>query len=179
MAKWMVLIGALGLLLGCASIPEPEGPDDSLVIGYLALDFPDGFFEENKRTIESLITLSFINETRGRSFRLTTKEGWFQFLSNGTDSYLYDYYEYKSSSGSVRGQLQKKFAVRPRCVYYLGHLTITYNRPKLSTQGSLDPRTQYWDYDRSSSFSYNDEEVRNYLEFEDPASPWLAYEVQH
>jgi hypothetical protein len=58
MKQCLLAIGVAALLGSCASIPAPESPDDSLVIGYMALDFPDGYFEEGRRTIASGINLS-------------------------------------------------------------------------------------------------------------------------
>jgi hypothetical protein len=176
--RWFVLIvGVLSLLAGCASLPVPESPEDSLVIGYFVLDFPDGFFEQNRHTFTSGVTLNFINETTGKKFWLITSEGYFQFLSNGTDSYAFESYKLETSNGSVNGGIDKKFAAKPHSVLYLGQLTLIYAKPKKTYKTSMDLKTVYWEFQNSSNFAYNEEELRGYLQGKDPQCPWLEYEV--
>ena len=177
MSKWLFPIAAVPFLLACASIPAPEGPDDSLVIGCFTLDFPDGFFDQTKRTITSGVTLNFINETTGKKFWITTSDGFYQFLSNGTDSYLFDSYHLQSSGGSVGGEFNKNLPLKPHCVVYLGHMTVIYAKPQKTHKTSMDEKTVYWNYERSVKMLFNEGELRTYLSSKDPQSPWLDYEV--
>jgi hypothetical protein len=172
-----LIVGVLSLMAGCASVPVPEGSDDTLVIGNFVLDFPDGFFDQNRRTIKSGVTLNFINESTGKKFWVLTSDGYFQFLSNGTDWYTFDSFSSKPSGYTVGGEIKKKFAVQPHSVAYLGQLTLIYAKPKQTYKTSMDQKTVYWDFEKSSNFAYNEEELRGYLQGEDPQCPWLEYEV--
>ncbi len=179
MNRWLLLVAVLPLLSACASIPAPEGPDDSLVIGYFALDFPDGFFDQNRRTITTGITLSFVNQTTGRKFSITTSNGYYQFLSNGADSYTFASYKVQSDRATIQSAVNKTFAAKPRSVVYLGHLTVVYSKPKATHQTSMDQKTNYWNFDTSADFAYKDGELVGYLRDKDPENPWLEYEVVH
>src|SRR3989304_8102826 len=101
--KYVLLMASLIFALSsCASIPAPEKADDSLVIGHLVLDFPDGFFEQPSRTIESGVMLHLVNTTKQTRFSLLTSGGYFRFLSHGADEYLLKGYEFsKRESGVV------------------------------------------------------------------------------
>ncbi len=177
MNRWLLLVAVLPLLSACASIPAPEGPDDSLVIGYFALDFPDGFFDQNRRTITTGITLSFVNQSTGRKFSITTSNGYYQFLSNGADSYTFASYKVQSDRATIQSKIDKTFAAKPRSVVYLGHLTVIYAKPKATHETSLDQKANYWNFETSANFAYKEEELRSYLRDKDPENPWLAYEV--
>jgi hypothetical protein len=177
MNRWLLLVAVLPLLSACASIPSPESPDDSLVIGYFALDFPDGFFDKGRRTITSGVTLNFVNQTTGRKFWITTSNGYYQFLSNGTDSYTFASYKIESDRATVQSTVDKTFATKPRSVVYLGHLTLIYAKPKQTHKTSMDQKSNYWNFDTTANFLYNEGELRSYLREKDPDSPWLEYEV--
>jgi len=183
MTKWMLLVAVMPLLFSCASMPAPEGPDDSLVIGYFALDFPEGFFEQSKRTFTSGVTLNIKNETTGGRFRLTTSKGYFQFLSNGSDSYLIEEYSFQERDQSgrygVKGEVNRKFSTRTHSVVYLGHLTVVYTKPKATHKTSADLKSNYWAFKTSDDFKYNEGELLSYLRDKDPECPWLEYEVVH
>lgn len=183
MNRWLLLVAVLPLLAACASIPTPESPDDSLVIGYFALDFPDGFFAQSRRTFTSGIGLLIKNETTGRKFRLTTSNGYFQFLSNGTDGYTIMEYSLKerdpSGMYSVGGKLDRSFSTRTRSVVYLGHQTIVYSKPKNMYRSSGDSKENYWNFEKSNRHTYNEGQLLSYLVDAAPESPWLQYEVVH
>jgi len=177
MKKRLLIVAVFILSFSCASTPYPEGPDDSLVIGYLALDFPDGFFEQNRRTITSGITLTFVNQASGRKFGVTTSNGYFQFLSNGTDSYNFASYKVQSDRATIQSSVNKRFDTKPHSVVYLGHLTVIYSKPKQTHRASMDLKTRYWNYETSAKFDYSEEQLRTHLEDQDPESLWLEYEV--
>ena len=177
MRRHLLLLGVLLLCFSCASLPSPKGPNDSLVIGYLALDFPDGFFEHSKRAITTGINLKFLNETTGKSFWVSSSDGYFQFRSNGTDSYSLESFKVETSTGSIgETPVRRKLITRPHSLIYLGHLTVTYVRPTRKSMTS-DQQTACWDFAISSKLAHNEEELRAYLLSVDPGSPWLGYEI--
>lgn len=178
MKKRIAILGLLPLLLSCASFPEPEAPENSLVIGYLVLDYPDGYFEHGRRTFTSGITVNLTNQASGRKFWLTTSNGFFHFLSNGTDSYTLDTYKLSVEGATSEGRLKRSFTTKPHSVVYLGHLTLTYAHPQKKVS-NLDTKLVYWDYEFSSSFKYNEGDLQTYLQSRDPDGPWQEYEVVH
>ena len=94
--KKMFLAGLIALLLiSCAGIPEPEESGNSLIIGSIILDFPDGFFDGASTTITRSIKVKLLNTTKKRSFTLSTIDGYFYFLTNGTDSYVLESFEFE------------------------------------------------------------------------------------
>ncbi len=176
--KQAVLVFCILAALGaCASFPQPEGEGNSLVIGYLALDFPDGYFNRPARTIRSGIRLHLRNESRQTDFSLMTSSGYYYFLSNGTDSYSLESYEYEDTAERAklgRSKIDLKFEITPGKVVYLGHLTISYKIPKL-TLDSLEKKTYRFEVD--SSVRWEKEETLLYIVGRDPDSRWLEYEV--
>jgi hypothetical protein len=177
MKKWLLLAGLLPFLGACTSVPDPLDPEDCLVIGYFALDFPDGFFDQPKRTITSGVTMNFTNETTGNKFWLITSRGYFQFLSNGKDWYTIDSFKIETADGSIESAWNRKFAPKPHSVFYLGHLTLFYAEPKRTYKTSMGQRMVYWDFKTSSNLVYNEGELRSYLQNKGARSPWLEYAV--
>jgi hypothetical protein len=180
MKKWLALPGVLlllSLLLSCASSPAPENPEDSLVIGYFVLDYPDGYFDKPKRTFSSGITIYLTNQSTGRSFWVSTSGGYYQFLSNGTDTYSLDRYKHVVEGSTTSGTFNRRFTAKPHSVVYLGHSTLTYARPRQSVK--TDVKVIYWEFDTSHSGAFKDDEVLSYLKEKDPESPWLEYQIVH
>ena len=82
-----VALSCLLLLGSCAGVPRPENDQSTLVIGSFILDYPDGLFEYNARTIPVGVYVTVRNNTKDSTFDLRTNDGgYFYFLSNGSDS---------------------------------------------------------------------------------------------
>ena len=88
MKRFLLLLGLVIALVSCAGLPKPKSEGDSLVIGSLILDFPDGFFDRSPKKFDTNVRLFFKNTTRNKSFTLGTAGGYFCFLTNGTDEYV-------------------------------------------------------------------------------------------
>ncbi len=100
--KYLLLALALAIgLSACAGIPEARNPGDCLVIGHLALEFPDGFLGRPPRTIASNLLLHLRDLTTNRRFVCTAMNGYFYFRGNGADEYRLEryVYSYQYSSG--------------------------------------------------------------------------------
>jgi hypothetical protein len=172
------------LLTSCGSLPKPQaGSDQSLVIGSFRLDFPDGYFKDPPRGIDSGIAMDIANQTKGSSFTVVTgKGGYFYFLSNGTDEYLIKSFQYDETStitgGTSRlsGTVGTMFKSSPRCVVYLGHTALRYMKPKLEDQGMTKPGSveSSWNYAVSQSREDRRDELRTFLENSD----WAGYEMR-
>jgi hypothetical protein len=180
MKQAILAICALAALSSCASmpVPEPEGEGDSLVIGYFALDFPDGYFNYPPRKIVDRIQLIFLNETRKTRFSLTTSAGYYCFLANGTDDYSLESYGYEDVGAQARlgpAKVDWKFGITPGKVVYLGHLTISYKSEKMKVEASSERRSSSFDVD--SSYRWEEEATLQYIETLNPESRWLDCEL--
>jgi len=170
------------LILSCASIPQPHTPDDTLVIGSLVLDFPDGFFDYPPRTITSGIELVITNKTEGYAFSVRTfKDGYFCFVSNGHDSFSLDRFSYERKEQSwqqvtLKSALGIPVTLSPGRVRYLGKLTIAYRRPQRKNIATGD-RTNIWQFEPSVSGENQKQQMIEYLRTLDPNSQWLSYEI--
>jgi len=184
MKRLALLAGILVLLAssaGCASLPKPKGEGSSLVIGSLVLDFPDGFFDLPKRRIEGALAVNFRNVTTGRKFSLLTERGgMFCFLSNGSDEFLLESYEYKEQSGAggyTMGvtPLNLKIPTTTDKVIYLGHITAIYAKPTLYRESGSGGGT--WKFDDSYALNWDKDAVLAYILKKQPESQWLTREV--
>jgi len=179
MKRMLLAAAALLLVLGCTSLPAPEGVKNSLVVGRIALDFPDGFFDRPARTLQARIKMDFLNLASGSKFTVYTSDGYFFFLSNGSDTYRLLSYA-SSAEGGGGGYtigpatINKVVPMQPGRVMYLGDLTITYAQPKKTESRSSGT---YWDFDVSRKLDWNPDELERFIRDMDPESPWLEREV--
>jgi hypothetical protein len=183
MKRLLLLAGVLVLLASsasCASLPKPKGEGSSLVIGSLVLDFPDGFFDEAPRKIEGALTVNFRNVTTDRTFSCFTERGGiFCFLTNGSDEFLLESYEYMQGVGATSysiGETPLKLKILPTAdkVIYLGHITITYSKPAMVGQVN---ENSSWNFKRSIALNWDKDSVLAYIVKKQPKSEWLTREV--
>ena len=146
---WSALVVLL-TLGACAGMPEPEEAENSLVIGSLVLDYPDGFFDMKPCCFTRGVKLTILNTTTNRRFTLTTDDGYFYFLSTPV----------------------------PDSLVYLGHITITYSAPDQVSKERLGRKTtRYWDYDVSAKVDFTTDALLDYIRETEPESSWLTYEL--
>jgi hypothetical protein len=182
MKRFILMAGIAVLLFSCASLPEPESQGDSLVIGNLILDFPDGFFNQSRRTITSGVNIRLANLTKGTKFMLTTSPpGYFFFLTNGTDEFELESFEYRTEALGGRynlGRTPMEIRIRntPDKVIYLGHIKRSYTLPKLVKSNMEGSRTS-WNFEVKWSGTWDQEALRLYIAEISPDSPWLTHEV--
>jgi hypothetical protein len=178
---WAAL-AALLALGACAGMPEPDEAENTLVIGSLVLDFPDGFFGQSPRSFAYNVKLNIRNATTGKRFTLTTSDGYYYFLSSGRDMYVLEGYEYYVEMTNHRYNISRNIGmtIAPEAgkLYYLGHITITYGSPELVSRDlSGGEKTTYWDFDISSNTEYKPGAVKLYIREKDPDCCWLTYEL--
>ena len=178
---WSALVVLL-TLGACAGMPEPEEAENSLVIGSLVLDYPDGFFDMKPCCFTRGVKLTILNTTTNRRFTLTTDDGYFYFLSNGTDEYVLVGYEYtkRTDKGeyNVGREVGRSFTPVPDSLVYLGHITITYSAPDQVSKERLGRKTtRYWDYDVSAKVDFTTDALLDYIRETEPESSWLTYEL--
>jgi len=179
--KALFLVAVLGVL-SCAGIPKPETPQDTLVVGSFVLDFPDGFFDDPPRAITSGIELTITNTTKDSSFSVRTgPNGYYSFLSNGSDSFSLTsfFYEEKTLSSrraTIHGTLDMPFETNAGQVRYVGKVTVIYQRPQRTYKNTGD-RTIYWAFEPSVSSANCRDEMIEYIKSMDPECEWLSRDV--
>jgi hypothetical protein len=177
---WLVVVAVV--LAGCASLPRPESEDNSLVVGYLVLDFPDGFFADRPRTVSDGVQVSFINTTQQREFTVRTTDGYFCFLSNGSDDYVMKTYKYETRSNSGHtttvggGEIMREISTEPGKVVYLGHITVVYGSPKRTRSLGGDAQS-FWSFDVKADSRWDLDSLHEYLVRRDSRGDWLEREV--
>ena len=167
-----------GVLCSCAGLPPPENEGNCLVVGYLADDYPDAFFDRGPRTIVHGMTLRLTNLTQNRKFTARTNGGYFYFLSNGTDEYQLESYEYQIEQSGAKyssgGNLRWKFKAAPGKILYLGHATVV-NKDLRQVKEAPDGRTHTFHYAQSRDLQWKDDEMLGFVRDRDAKGSWLGY----
>ncbi len=180
MKRFLLLLGLVIALVSCAGLPKPESEGDSLVIGSLILDFPDGFFNLSPRKFDRSVRLLFWNTTQGESFTLSTAGGYFCFLTNGTDEYVLKTFEIKKmriidTIYSFGGDpIDFKISTVPDKVIYLGHILFTYTEAEFAKRKG---ETRYYNYESSVSVAWHRDAMVQYIEQAQKDSPWLDVKI--
>ena len=181
MKKFLLVAGIVALLFACASFPEPEGQGNSLVIGSFVLDFPDGFFREPPCKFTSGVTIHVVNVTKNTNFTLTTSHpGYFYFLTNGSDEFKLDSWEFETKVATRTYRLNRnpmglKIEPAPDKVIYLGHIAILYLKPKIAR--AYGDQSSTWDYKNDVSARWDKEALLQFIRDKAPESQWLDREV--
>ena len=172
--RCLLLLVAAFLVL-CAGLPKPSNDSDTLVIGSLVLDYPDGFFGEPARTIDYPINLEIMNSSTGSVLNLVTKSGgYFYFLTNGRDNFVLTGYSYMTTeyhtTYSARNTLSYQITVEPGCVQYLGHIKVKTIEMRKETD--LNRHTT-WTSKISMSKENKLDDAKKYLQDNGQGTPWL------
>jgi hypothetical protein len=180
--KKLLLTGLIALLLmGCVGMPEPEGSGDSLIIGSLLLDFPDGFFDGAPTTVTRSIKVRIQNTSTKKHFTVSTIDGYFYFLTNGTDSYILESFEFnkevkiKNTIYTLGRDIDRTITPVMNSLIYLGHITFTYYVPediRVDSRGG----DETWHFDVSFDVKYKNEATLDFIREINPESSWLSYE---
>ncbi len=179
----IILCGFLLLgILSCAGFPKPRGESDSLIIGNLMLDFPDGFFNKGKALVRSGIVIVVVNDTTKEKQSLITSDGYFRFSTNGVDEYRVESFEYTEKDmnreyGIGPVPLKIRISGQGGKIIYLSHMLVTYQRPKAGAYKSgKDSRlSSSWDYEVKLDSSWRDEEAAKYIQEKDGDNAWADY----
>jgi len=201
--KNLLLAVALALgLSACATIPQPKSAGDSLVIGNLVLQFPDGFLGQPARTVGSYLLLHFRDVTTNTRFVRLAVDGYFYFRGNGSDEYRLESYEYSNQDYGgdyyLNDSIRQSFSAVPGKLVYVGQIAVRYEKPRISNRVTFAEATifddsgmsdhfptmhqtlsVFWQYDRTFDRRWDDSAVIAYLQRKDPHSPWLQAELTH
>jgi hypothetical protein len=192
-----VLVVFAGFLAACATLPAPRSAQDSLVVGRLVLDFPNGFFDQSPRIVGSDILLHFYLPAEHRHVSVLTSNGYFRFRTRGTGEVILTGYDFSRRGYRAFYQLSdrftERFTTKPHEVVYLGQITVNYTDPRrvdrvgigyesYGAQARIGSRMgesrvqSYWDFARSINHSWDKQKVIGYLQ-KNPHSPWLSYQI--
>jgi hypothetical protein len=174
-----VLLMAL-FVSSCATLAKPESPPDSFVIGSLVLDFPDGFFTEAPRTIDSGVTVEITNKTRGTRFALLTSAGgYFSFVGNGGNQYSIESYRFSGKTKTevlpLEGKISYLFTATSHTVDYVGHFTVRYGKPRQLEDKSADAKSGHlWQFEIAQGYDTRPAAVRESL----ANTAWASFPLQ-
>lgn len=184
MKRNLFLLVIIVTLVSCAGLPKPKEDSDSLIIGYFELDFPDGFFDKTPRKIKNCIRLHFINLNTKKKFSVLTSNGYFCFLSNGKDDFLFLTFQYHKDEGlktySIHEKkIRRKITNLPHKIIYTGHLIYTFTKPGIiDTENFGGETTRHFRYRESISGESNKKALLEYIHEKQLSSPWLNYEIE-
>jgi len=171
-------------ILSCVGFPEPEGEGDSLVIGSLILDFPDGLYDNTVQKIDMNVRVTFRNVTRNQRFHVYTKRGgYFYFPTNGSDDYILEGFrilktEVDETVHSFSDQpVGLKIANSPNRVIYLGHVTASYSAPRLTRKIGSRGRILYYSYQSSVTVAWDRDLLQRYITSRQPDGLWVDLEI--
>ena len=136
MNKILILLSVV-LFISCTTFyPVPESPSDSLVIGYVEYDFPDGFFNMPPKLLRTGIKVNYTNLSTGQDLYCKSNYGYFRFVCDGnaeilikSAEYRYDGMEQKITLSPI--EINQKIQLVEQKVIYLGHLNVTYSLPEV------------------------------------------------
>ncbi len=197
MKPFLLSVTTLVFLISCAGLPPSAGPDDSLVIGSFVLDFPKGFYDLSRMSIENGVLLQIQDKTGGGSFSVYTQKGRFWFMAVAAHDYRLVSYRLVKSIGGVDYHLGKRdidiaFTALPGKVNYVGDFRYVFNMPLNSRwiarefcepdyqmEITLDSATRIdYVYEYSSAPRQWDVQALNdFMKELSPASPWLDREI--
>lgn len=173
------VIAAVAVLLSCAGFPQPVEEGNSLIIGSLILDFPDGFYDTSARKFDMNVQMSFRNTTQNTHFDIYTNRGYFYFQSNGTDEYLLEEFQLLNQTiGNTKysfsgGPVNMKIVPSPNKVIYLGHIVFTYSAPDAVKKSG---RKTYYNYETAVAVDWNNDVLQEYLVQQNGVA-WLNLEI--
>jgi hypothetical protein len=187
-------------LAACATLPPPRTASDALVVGYLSLDFPDGYLGQPPRVVHSYILLHFRNATTGARFSRLTHDGWFAFRVPGGQELVLRSYEYSSNEPYFKTYLNDEIGIRfktePGKVLDLGRITLRYTAPAVTNHVTFARSTyfdadnngtkspfmvsavhDFWSYQRAVERKYDPAAFSRFLHRADPEGRWQSQEV--
>jgi hypothetical protein len=178
-------LSLLLLLTSCAGVPRPESDESTLVIGSFILDYPDGIFEYNARTIPVGIYITIRNNTQDSTFVVRTMEGgYFYFLSNGSDSYSLVSYRYMFTAAgrqeyTLQGGFKAAFTAAPGQICYLGDIVFRNAKPRKTEEvtDAAGGKHTSWSYEQTATRDDKPDQVISFLQKQDANSPWITRTV--
>ncbi len=152
MRRFLLLMGVVSALTSCVNLPGPRSPQDSLIIGSVALVFPEGLFGGPAWTIGDQVELGFRDVTTGTRFPVYTSGGRFWFTADGTHEFALEYSRASFRTGAGGYHLKErtiglKIPAEPGRVLDLGRISLVYRAPA----GPRPAQERYWDRDYEMS----------------------------
>ncbi len=154
MRRFLLLLGAASALTSCVLFPGPRSPQESLIVGSVALVFPEGLFGGPAWTIGDQVELGFRDMTTGWRFPVYTSGGRFWFTADGTHELVLEYSRASLRTGAGGYHLKErpiglKIPAEPGKVLDLGRISLVYR----ASTGPRPAGERYWDRDSEMSDS--------------------------
>jgi hypothetical protein len=183
--KRMIVPAGLVLLLlaGCASIPEPEGSDDTLLAGFVTIDYVDRFFSLGPREFKSGLTVTlYAHGSKETVTTRTDQEGFFALPAD--DERLWSIYSVSHTEKIADvnyesgGLIRRTFQVEPGSVTYLGAFKLVFKAPaQVSHSERANRKERTWDFEESVEHRENPDAFGEYFETKFEGSSWLSRPV--
>jgi hypothetical protein len=185
MKKLLLLSVVVFVLFSCVSFPEPEDDSDSLVIGSIVFDFPDGFFNDPPRTITNNFKLTLVNETTSKKLTVKTIKGYYYFVCKRTDKFILKTIEYVDPAPgpgpSIGMNFDMPITVKMHKILYFGQMKITFLQPEyVKTKYGTDFISNTWTFRKHEFDTENKtEEVKNYMACNDKEQRWQNHDIYY
>lgn len=182
MKKSVLLLLIIIILLSCKSIPEPKNESDSLVIGSVIWDYPDGFFHEKPKTFKDSFTIIFVNLTTSEEIRVRSSNGYFYFICNGNDKFILEQITYVEPNPtidwSISYNLNLKIDSKPQKIIYLGHINIIFASPEFAEAKTEEGLTKtYWRFRKSYIIENKTEDLNEFITKHNGSNHWSNCEI--
>jgi hypothetical protein len=171
MKKSFVFLTLLSLLsaAGCSTLPAPKTENDSLVVGSFVVDFPDSFFGGGPRKIINGVRLDFMNNNTGEKLILLTSNGFFRFITNGSDDYIFTSFSFEEEYDNhiiTIGPVPLRIPLLGVAakVLYAGHTVVTFSQPEVlgfTDDAGMTKKT--FNYKQTLSTDWKEEAVSEFL----------------
>ncbi len=179
MKHWIGFTCAIILLASCASFPKPGDNQNSLIVGNIVLEFPDGFFSDSARRIVQGIQMNIRDFDENKlSHVLTGIDGYYYFVGKPDHKYVIESWEARiDDSSHIYSFGPNKWGLSFNSVagkvIYLQNVLFTFRRPK---RGAEEGYTTHWNFKTSVSTQWNPDGVRDFIEIKQKKSGWLDLE---
>jgi hypothetical protein len=157
---------------------EQMGVKQCLIVGRFHVWFPNGYTDSMIRivpytTYDRGVKLYFYNITQNTDLIVDVQsDGYYSFLCNGTDKYLFKSFRYTKNLGStytcISGEINIEINSVPFATVYLGHSMFIFSNHKKD----LNAQKLKTDWNRIAAFQY----VRNNFISNDSPT-WLKYNL--
>lgn len=174
-------------LFSCGTYyPMPASDSDSLIVGYVEYDFPDGFFNMPPKLLRTGIKINYTNLETGQDLYTKTNYGYFRLVCDGNSEIViksieYKYENYQKSITLAPIEINQKIQLKPHKIIYLGHLLVSYTYPEIegkAYQPSKRGNENIYDYKIDVNLTSQTDKLEIYfVENFPPEHEWKSYEV--
>ena len=173
------------LFFSCVSFPGPEEESDSLIIGSIIFDFPDGFFSGPPRTLTSSFAVTFLNATTSKELKVKTVNGFFYFTCKRNDKFTLKTIQYEDPAPGPGSSVGMNFDLpikgRMHSILYLGEMKVTFLHPEyVETSYGTNSIGTFWTFRKHEFDNKNKkEELKKFLSEHDRENRWQNHDIHY